>query len=379
MCRKYIVCQHAACYKLLSLLVMTTLATVDCECLPGYFQDEEGLCTPCPVATYKSETGNTLCTACPTHSVTLGNASVGASDCLCDKGYEYLTAAHASMFYGISEAGCYACIDANSYKIKYVKSWVGNEKCDECAKNALSVDGIQDCRCDAGMYSGYEKYCYEDGRCQTPPSPTYKYCYFCRWGTYFSNPSGICLDCMEDNYDTICRLCPDGTYDAGGTFYLDRCKNCWPNSVSLDNRQSCVCEPGFFETALHECSPCSNNTFKPSPGDDSCEECPANAMSEMGLECLCLPGYYHLTDGTCEPCPIGTYTDVHGSHNCRKCPLGTYFSQTAASSCHLCMSQLDPAYQQLSVQEQSLCGAYTFLAMLVLPCLYCHACIAMLV
>ena len=111
MCRKYLVCQHAACYKLLSLLVMTTLATVDCECLPGYFQDEEGLCTPCPVATYKSETGNTFCTACPIHSVTLGNASVGASDCLCDKGYEYLTAYYALNNYGINEAGCYACID----------------------------------------------------------------------------------------------------------------------------------------------------------------------------------------------------------------------------------------------------------------------------
>lgn len=41
----------------------------------------------CPKGTFKNESANTVCTACPEHSTTKDEGSVSFRDCECDSGY----------------------------------------------------------------------------------------------------------------------------------------------------------------------------------------------------------------------------------------------------------------------------------------------------
>lgn len=76
--------EHANCY------CGTRTGRYECACNAGYTGrgGYKGQCHKCPKGTYKSESRNAECTACPPHSTTAKEGSTSPSDCICEPGYD---------------------------------------------------------------------------------------------------------------------------------------------------------------------------------------------------------------------------------------------------------------------------------------------------
>jgi alpha-tubulin suppressor-like RCC1 family protein len=106
-----------------------------CACMAGYTLPADGQeCAVCGAGTYKADTGNAACSACPANT----NSAAGSDalrDCVCEAGF-------AASSNGVE---CEACA-AGTYK-----SATGAGSCSACPANSESVTGSSACYCSVGF------------------------------------------------------------------------------------------------------------------------------------------------------------------------------------------------------------------------------------
>ena len=167
--------------------------------------------------------------------------------------------------------------------------------------------------------------------------------------------------------NTTCRICPAGTYCAGGN--LSTCPNNTNSAVGSSKITACVCVPGFYGLhsnctrcqANHYCTggvvrtACVNNSISPAQSTSSiacncssgyagvnnsncklCDPgtfcmngimgiCPLHmsspSMSSSVANCTCMPGF---SGDACDACPDGTFKPTNGSDACTACPVEAY-------------------------------------------------------
>ena len=238
-------------------------------CPVGYYKNshQAGSCSPCPHASYADETGTVQCKACPAYSNTSQTGMSSVTQCLCDKGYEFVN----DECVACGEGKFKAATDTDEHKTQCIFCENGKfinktaaSACTECPINMISVHPYNDenaCICDRG-YGGQR-----------------------------------------------CLPCEVGKYHVPGTLPSQRteCAQCpmfktTVNTTSI-SQSACVCIPGHgthnFSVSAR-CSPCASGTYSPGLTNAPCLSCgnftitePDSAATSFD-HCLCnfRQGYY---------------------------------------------------------------------------------------
>lgn len=320
----------------------------DVKCGMSYYNDNSP-----PV--FGTEISN--CQRCPK------NTYYDASDhrCRpCDRGIPELVGKTYSAlhFYGghmgASECYCYApgvniwgrCEGCalNEYRVQFessinVQSRIGSQqfsykyqavRCDNCPPNMITDGGdkiqVGDCFCRPGYYSLSNIW----QGCNPCPKDSYtplnsEKCVSCGVGGYTDTDrsSGVdsckCIDGYgRGNADSICVICPVGTYDDSSTVM---CTQCPAHSHSSNiGSLTCVCNAGYVNYDKYTgCVACLSGKFQ---SGDNCVSCPSNAMSTAASTyCTCNSGCVasssQVTTEDCRCCVDDSYA-YHNS--CVACP-----------------------------------------------------------
>jgi alpha-tubulin suppressor-like RCC1 family protein len=200
-----------------------------------------------------------------------------------------------------------------------------------------------------GTYSAMVNLCSCDSGFSSPNNNTV--CRICPNGTYSIKPS-----------TATCTLCPAGTYspDEGTTYNCTACPaGFYSTALGARTNATCTaCPAGTYSEVsgrglLSQCLRCPNGTFSTEVAVDTrsaCQVCPEGTTS-------------NAAGSACVSCPAGTY-GLPGTGNCTRCPAGTYSGAVGASSVSTCIPCADgyisTATGATSVATCTACRAGTY-------------------
>ena len=178
-------------------------------------------------------------------------------------------------------------------------------------------------------------------------------------------PPGTTSDIIGATNNSVCKLCPSGTYNTMTGQNSSACIDCYPgfncfegsviptpcpeNYYCPNSITSIPCPPGTYypgtlATSRDSCIPCTlgnecigygnfpitckPGTYSNKGGAVKCIECPAGYTCELGTiePQICLTGTISLKgSASCKQCGIGEYTEGAGQSICYVCP-STKFS-----------------------------------------------------
>lgn len=256
-------------------------ACVDCP--TGSYSKDDGasVCFKCQEGKYENSTGKSVCTDCPSNSVS-AEGSILQSHCKCKTGYD-----------GANSTLCAVCV------VGKFSSIAGTPTCTSCpdttTTKSTGSDAWDDCICKKGHTGA-------DG----------KACTKCEKGFY----KGV-------TGSGSCSVCPE----AGST----------TDSTGKELLSDCKCDKGYENTTgTAGCSLCPLNKYN--ANGTTCESCEANTMtlaegSKLKTDCICKPGYF---GADCAVCPVGKFKLTAGPQECTPCEAGSYKIATGAGSCTAC-------------------------------------------
>lgn len=270
-------------------------------------------CIACPAGSHQQRTGATSCDVCPVGTYEAGQGAVSCTPC---------AAGRFQPLRGQSLAwSCILC-DAGTFQ-----SASGKSVCEACPRDTYSGVGAAEC---TECYPGFE---CTDGRLRS-----------CHPGTY-SNGVGGCLPCERGHRcpgasDRV--RCPLNRRDAPETNFT-ACAACPDDSRQSADGSSCVCDPGFFNSAMNATSPDSL----------SCDRCP------VGVDCAA--GGIRLSTLPVRP---AFYRRSNRSSDVRKCPDAaencgkSSACKNSSSGCHAigsesCLSGLTGTYCRLCLDTHN--------------------------
>jgi len=177
-------------------------------------------CYQCP-AVVDTRADNNLCTSCPTHSYTAGDATATQADCTCNQGYSGANTACAwcvaGTYKNTSGPGACAACPPGTFSIYTASTNI--DVCVACPSNSQSPAASSSCVCNAG-YTG------------NPPN---------------------------------CAACATGKYKAAtGPLACDNCPTYSTSRAGSTLPGACVCDQGYTGPLAAVCSPCATDTYKAS-------------------------------------------------------------------------------------------------------------------
>jgi len=344
-----------------------------CKCNSGYTGPDGAACSACVAGSYKPATGSAACATCdtgkfstavartdvatcqtcPSNSNTVGGGHDAAGDCTCNAGYT-----------GADGTWCDPCVRGK------FKSITGSSDCLSCAANKYSTV--------LGSVGGTCTDCPTNTN--APEASSSPAACTCNAGSWGGGGTIACTLCGAGKYKETtgpdhCDWCPPGTYSTVvGATAVSTCQQCPDNSFTgvagSDEKNDCVCNPGYTGPNGGPCVACPAGKFKTTQGTAACTDCPLNTFgaapgqassgscipcvavlnspftvtlstgSNSTSQCLCALGYYKLVN-TCTACGAGKYKDTTGFAACTDCGVNTYqplTAQTSVSSCTACPS-----------------------------------------
>ena len=320
------------------------------KCLPGYYSDSGAtVCTACPLGTY--DDGNNECMPCL--DGTYNNLLAQTTCALCPAGT-------ANM--NINQVSINACI--------------------KCLPGSFSIAGSSQCTlCTAGTFtaiSGTPNNCTLNPPGTYTPLPGSIIVTQCAPGSYSESIGTInCTTCNPGFYNnktgsfnkSDCLPCPPGTYaPASGAFdcivaFVGFYQDTPGQSISIAcpagtannllgsaNYNTCIaCLPGKYQPQIGSslCIACPSGSYQNNAKQTACILCPAGTYSSLvganniQLCLLCPAGTYSAVVGAntslvCNFTPLGTYSNINGSTNYTICPTGTYQNNSKQTGCLLC-------------------------------------------
>ena len=326
-----------------------------CECVAGFYllgAASDGVCTPCPIGTYKNATGNEECSPCPSNLTTEFTGGQSVEQCVCAPGLWH------------TDAGVCEFCPADTYKDDFSR-----EECDDCRDFSSSsnlADDQYDCLCNAGYgeepsdFAWFDEPALDDvpRECQACHPGTHKYdvsndgCSVCDVNTFTKfSASFACQTCgiFSSTHgrtgQSLC-MCVIGFARRGSDD--SECEQCAAGKYKDDfNNITCtdclLCAVG--QEVVHEC----NHT-----NQIACAECPEFSTS-LGRqrayrgECACNAGYEYL-DGRCQACLPGFFKGhTNNSFACETCAAGQYTAATASTTCTSCSAHCENASAPASI------------------------------
>jgi len=349
----------------------STLAS-DCKCIAGFTGPDGGMCSECPVATYKDIVGDSECTGCPGNSDTAAPGGTLASDCKCNSGWwgpdgGDCTRCNPGSYNNMpGAASCTMCkagkytsssgaIECSTCPVGKFQAIEGSEVCESCgAGKYQSLQGMSSCqRCEKGKYqeaAGVNTACNVcvAGKFQATVGSTK--CDVCVAGK-FKASSGVntdCDDCVAGKYkeagdNLACDNCAAGKFSVSiGATSESFCEACEGGKTSaagsaLASDCTAECAPGWTGLA-GSCTQCSAGKFKAGIGSGACVACPTGSHSLQSGQssCDCNPGFTGSDGGSCTQCAVGKSKAVRGSADCDQCEAGKFSASTGMSACTHC-------------------------------------------
>ncbi|KAL8448882.1 hypothetical protein Emed_003452 [Eimeria media] len=308
------------------------VSSSDCVCGAGAYRlysgaaEETGVCEPCPINTYKEETGNAACRACAVNSGTEETGATSAAQCLCKGGYYYddklkqCTACRESYKY--CPGGSIPCTDEDP-------SCVGGSmpappvECPEHTRITAGFDtpsSVSDCLCDRGFAyrgedaagnkvcepcpSGSYKSSVQDANCNglcgshstSLPGMQYQNQCYCESGTYYAAGG--------------CHVCPEGATCLGGL--TEAAMQMLANDATVTDITSAdhikpFPQPGYFLEKLQE--------ELEEPNDWHFIKCPVESSCLGNGECSAT-----MTDYLCSECRENYTNTFNKGEICTRCP-----------------------------------------------------------
>lgn len=337
-----------------------------CKCNSGYTGPDGAACSACVAGSYKPATGSAVCATCdtgkfstdvartdvatcqtcPSNSNTVGGGHDAPGDCTCNAGYT-----------GADGVWCDACVPGK------FKSITGSSDCLSCGEGKYSTA--------LGSVGGTCTNC--PANTNAPAASGSPVACTCNAGSTGGGGTTACTLCVAGTFKVAtgpaaCALCQADWYSTVIGATSDTCQQCPENSIApsgSDEKNDCVCKPGYtgpnggpcvacpagkFKTTQGSapCSDCLVNTYSTENAktDSTCLSCPTNAVtlqtgSNVLSQCVCNLGFTGSNGGTCTSCVAGKYKDATGSAACTLCEANMYqplTTQVAASSCTACPS-----------------------------------------
>ncbi|XP_065913515.1 uncharacterized protein [Dysidea avara] len=153
-----------------------------------------------------------------------------------------------------------------------------------------------------------------------------------------SDPVSLLVSSCDSNMyggynGSDCQSCPMNTTVSDGGFFITNCQ----------------CSAGYTGPDGGPCNVCSENTFKPNPGNGSCQPCTNASSSEVGSTfCSCIEGY-KLDGVMCSACTTGSYKDtISNSSSCIQCPLHSNTTESASTSLSDCVCSFSMGNAELN-------------------------------
>lgn len=335
-----------------------------CKCNLGYTGPDGAVCSACVAGSYKTATGSALCATCdtgkfstdvartdvatcqtcPSNSNTVGGGHDAPGDCTCNAGYTgadgvWCDACVRGKFKSIT--GSSACLSCAANKYSTVLGSVGGT-CEDCPTNTNAPEASSSpaaCTCNAGSTGG--------GGTTA--------CTLCVAGTFkVATGPAACSICPADWYSTLvgatsdmCEQCPENSMAPPGSDEKNDCV-CKPGFTGSNGGPCVACPPGKFKTVQGSaaCSDCPSHTYSTltAKTDSTCSSCPTNAVtlqtgSNVATQCVCNLGYTGPNGGACTACVAGKFKDATGSADCTLCGANKYqpmSTQTSITSCLSC-------------------------------------------
>lgn len=149
--------------------------------------------------------------------------------------------------------------------------------------------------------------------------------------------------CPAGSVSSTALLCPSGYLCVGGA----RDKTiCGPGTYSLGETLCALCPAGTYasQRGISECDLCAEGKYSLEVGatsDSTCMPCtvipgyycPSGSQSRSGGPC---PIGFLCEGGTARPCPAGTYSDRNGAESCTLCAVGKYSAIIGATNAFVC-------------------------------------------
>ncbi len=262
-----------------------------------------GICSLCPIGTYKTVSGSAACDRCVAgkFSAATGASTAGTcQDCAIGK----FSAEIAASVCTNCAAGSYAAL-------------TGSLECTSCPRNSSSPSGssaLTACQCNAG-FSGAN-----GGTCSA-----------CGAGSYKATVGSV-----------ACTLCGANTYStSNASISATSCLACPGNSTSVAGSSVCQCKSGYSGPDGGPCEACSVGFYKTTAGAANCTRCPENTVSTLAsttlASCKCDAGHSGPDGGQCTACAAGSYKPTVGSVACTLCGVNTYGTTLGAISNTSCV------------------------------------------
>ena len=301
-----------------------------CVCADGFYCNDGSSNASCAEL---GELGVSQCNACPYGSFCANNMLFSCGEnktsspnsshpdhCVCKPGY-YLA-------YSGEEEQCLQC-PLGAYCENEVLAWCSDD--DALLTTLAPGQSSRDtgCLCQAGFFR-----LYKNDTCK--PCPSNFYC-------PLENETGL-PNVVACPYN---HLCVNGVVQEINCAALNRTAN--------QEQSACVCDAGFEENKLGECTACREGYTKRSRGDHACIPCNESnyyvnnttcapcGMHEISsgdfLSCICQAPYVRGNPGECVPCPVDHYYTYSfwDAGVCLPCPLhtstGGKSNQTGLGSC----------------------------------------------
>jgi len=370
----------------------TTLSTgstvmTDCVCKQGYYPVNVlayQQCIACAAGTYKSQTGQGLCTECAAGK---SQAQSGQSACIAcavakyqaQTGQGLCTACAAGKYQTqLGQSDCIACAEG-----KY-KAETGQGSCTECAAGTYASSSQALCTPCPPHWYGTERgqnTCIEcaAGKYQTQLGQTVcdlcraeigAPCRICDQPGEFSRNGITCITCTEGKQRVgntgDCENCPVGKF--GGM--RGACTSCPLGKTTMETgsqyTRNCVCAPGYEGLSDSECSACAKGKYgqyyDSMRSSWSCLPCAVGKYNDLFGQSVCQacqPGKYNENEGqnvcaecakgkygkdygatvsswSCLPCAVGKYNDLFGQSVCQACQPGKYNALAEQTYCENC-------------------------------------------
>tara|TARA_Y100000389_G_scaffold204348_1_gene256370 strand:- start:4924 stop:9174 length:4251 start_codon:yes stop_codon:yes gene_type:complete len=276
-----------------------------CVCQRGYvWNAETRSCYPCPKGFWCVE-GRT--NTCMPGTTTKYTHSTHVEDCVCDKGHSRLNAS----------APCLPC------GLGYFKTTVGFDKCKKCEdpKTTFYVGQTSSDMCTCAH--GYLKHSSADPGTGTECEQCTEKWGVCRHGKqqqcpddevpngdltrctcalgFFRGHTGKCLPCPRGSFcaNEAITPCQRHMTSRQGSYQESDCYCEMRDHVKYKhgNKNSCSCQPAFYESASG-CLPCPQN---------SARLLISGLQADGDNGCRCLPGFYRTAVGECATCPMGFF------------------------------------------------------------------------
>ena len=350
-----------------------------CECNAGYFEELDGrhyssfddgnidmrgsVCTACPVNTYKSTSGNLICSSDETYDDGYGDNCDGPLS----EGKKNVQdfASWNLNYWGWTDSLERCCLMSSMSDSNFNYGYgIGNSQHTLMSSSMTRWVASQCTSCPANSYHALTGQTSADAcACNAGYTGTGGVCVACAAGKYkIETGSGACTDCNTDSNSpegsTVASECacnvgytgPDGgTCDAclAGKYKAntgsDDCGECAGNSNSpaaSDASTDCTCNAGYTGPDGGTCEACAAGKYKIDSGSAACGDCDGNADSLGGstvaTACQCNAGYTGPNGGVCSVCGENTFKTSAGPDDCETCPENSFNSnlaQTAATAC----------------------------------------------